>query len=186
MSEGLSAITVMRSRLARGPVRWTGVVPVESDGGAEAVEWTSAPVAVLLAAEAGNGGIHLTGNVSVPLRIRCRRCLVRKSSGIEVAIDVRLEPDLETWDEAPGLYTLDGRLEEIDLLPAVREELYLALPKYPVCRPNCLGLCNVCGTNLNVKICRCRNETMDPRWDALRRVAEHDVRAEKDDENQEG
>ena len=186
MDEGLPAISIMRSRLAKGPVRWTGVVPLDADWGAGEVEWADRPVAALRAAEAGDGGVHVTGNVSVSMRVKCRRCLVRRSSGMEVAIDLRLEPDIETWDEAPGLYTLDPRLEEIDLLPAVHEELLLALPTYPVCRSDCLGLCPVCGTNLNENACTCRNETMDPRWEALRRVAEDDARADKDAQNQEG
>lgn len=186
MDKGLLAIPIMRSFLAKGPVSWTGVVPIDTEWGSGAMDWTDPPVAVLRAAEAGNGGVHVTGNVSVSMRIRCRRCLVRKSSGMEVTIDVRLEPDIETRDEAPGVYSLDARLEEIDLLPAVREELLLALPAYPVCRPDCRGLCPACGTDLNTSACSCRNQTSDPRWEALRRVAEDDAQADKDDENQEG
>lgn len=173
--------------MAKGPVGWTGVVPLDSEWGAGAVEWADGrPVAVLRAAEAGNGGVHVTGHISGTMRVKCRRCLVRQSSDLEVTIDVRLEPDLETWDEAPGLYTLDARLEEIDLLPAVREELLLALPAYPVCRPDCLGLCPICGRDLNMNDCGCHKETTDPRWDVLRRVAKDDARADRDDENQEG
>ncbi len=186
MKKGLPAIPIMRSRLAKGPVIWTGIVPLDAESGAGATEWDDRPVAVLRATEAGDGGIHVTGNVSGTMRVQCCRCLVCTSSGMEVTIDVRLEPDVETWDEAPGLYTLDARLEEIDLLPAVREELYLALPTYTVCRPDCRGLCAACGTDLNTAGCSCRNDTTDPRWDTLRRVAEDDARANEGDDNQEG
>src|SRR2546421_13027750 len=36
----------------------------------------------------------------------------------------------------------------IDLRPAVREELLLAVPRWVVCRDDCRGLCPRCGTDL--------------------------------------
>jgi uncharacterized protein len=55
----------------------------------------------------------------------------------------------------------------IDLRPAVREQLLLALPSYPVCQEGCRGLCPVCGTNLNEKSCGCDRRVPDPRWAGL-------------------
>ncbi|MCA9453234.1 MAG: DUF177 domain-containing protein, partial [Nitrospira sp.] len=43
----------------------------------------------------------------------------------------------------------------IDLLPAIREQLILATPLQSLCNENCLGLCQVCGSNLNDGICGC-------------------------------
>jgi uncharacterized protein len=37
----------------------------------------------------------------------------------------------------------------IDLEPLVREYMYLAVPITPLCKPDCKGLCPVCGENLN-------------------------------------
>lgn len=37
----------------------------------------------------------------------------------------------------------------IDLGPLVREYLLLEMPISPVCRPDCKGLCPICGANLN-------------------------------------
>ncbi len=41
-----------------------------------------------------------------------------------------------------------------------------------LCRPDCAGLCPHCGTNLNDGACDCEEDRTDPRWDALREVAE--------------
>ena len=44
---------------------------------------------------------------------------------------------------------------DIDLLPAIREQVILATPLQSLCKENCLGLCQVCGGNLNEGICGC-------------------------------
>lgn len=56
---------------------------------------------------------------------------------------------------------------ELDLDPAVREQILLALPHYPLCREGCKGLCPACGQNLNEKECGCDRHVPDPRWAGL-------------------
>ncbi|WP_342346573.1 DUF177 domain-containing protein [uncultured Nitrospira sp.] len=51
------------------------------------------------------------------------------------------------------VYPISGN--EIDLLPAIREQVILASPLQSLCDENCLGLCQVCGGNLNDGICGC-------------------------------
>ena len=184
MDEGLPAVLITRPRSGGGYVTWAGKLPLELGWGSSEVEFAGQPSAELRATESESGGVHVTGKVSGPLRIRCRRCLVRQASELETAIDIRFEPDIDPWDESLGLYALDNRLERLDLLPALREELLLELPAYPLCQPECKGLCAICGTDLNVNACDCRIETTDPRWEALREVTESD--ADDDDEYQEG
>lgn len=58
--------------------------------------------------------------------------------------------------------------EEIDLEEVASEQLLLALPEYPLCRPDCQGLCARCGKNLNEGPCGCpREEWVDPRFAKL-------------------
>lgn len=65
--------------------------------------------------------------------------------------------------EADGgeAHVLEG--EEVDLAEPVREHLLLALPVKKLCRPDCRGLCPVCGQNLNAGDCGCERERVDPR-----------------------
>jgi uncharacterized protein len=42
---------------------------------------------------------------------------------------------------------------KIDLSPVVRDEMLLAMPIGPLCRPDCKGLCPICGENLNQTTC---------------------------------
>lgn len=43
----------------------------------------------------------------------------------------------------------------VNLAPWLRELVLTDLPFYPVCRPDCLGLCPQCGENRNTGHCRC-------------------------------
>ncbi|MCX5757894.1 MAG: DUF177 domain-containing protein [Candidatus Hydrogenedentes bacterium] len=45
--------------------------------------------------------------------------------------------------------------DEIDLAPAVWEEVVLAAPTKFLCRPDCAGLCPHCGANWNRGTCNC-------------------------------
>jgi len=184
MDKGLPAVLMARPRSGGGYVTWAGEFPLEDGWDGGEVQFAGQPSAELRAIESESGGVHVTGKVSATLQVRCRRCLVGQSSDLVAAIDIRFEPDIDPWDESLGLYALDERLEKLDLLPALREELLLDLPAYPLCRPECKGLCAICGTNLNADACDCQIDTTDPRWEALRTVTETD--AVDDDENQEG
>ena len=61
----------------------------------------------------------------------------------------------------------DEHTEYADLTDEVRQSIILALPTYPVCRPECLGVCPSCGKNLNEGPCACKREETDDRWGAL-------------------
>jgi uncharacterized protein len=178
MDKGLPAISITRPRPGGGAVSWAGHLPVEDEWVPGEVEFGNQPDAEIVATETASGGVHVTGKVSATLRIRCRRCLVQLTRGVESGVDIRFEPDMKLCDEAPGLYALDSRLEKLDLLPALREELYLALPSYPLCQPECRGLCAACGTDLNASTCECEFDTSDPRWEALRQMAEETSRTD--------
>jgi uncharacterized protein len=51
---------------------------------------------------------------------------------------------------------------QIDLEPLLREYALLEFPISPICKPECKGLCPVCGENLNKADCGHRPETYSP------------------------
>lgn len=182
MDKGLPAILIRRVDLADGDVDWDGELPVVEQSDRNQPELLGAPVAELRITESNNGGIRIAGSIDSEFELRCRRCLSTERRKRSVPVDIRLEPGVEAWDEAPGVYSLDERLDSVDLWPALREELVLALPGYPVCRPDCKGLCGVCGVDLNEGSCTCTVSEPDQRWDALRSMA----RANEDDDTEQG
>ena len=54
----------------------------------------------------------------------------------------------------------------IDLEPAIRDAVVLALPLAPLCQPDCPGLCAVCGVRLADEPDHAHDE-VDARWAAL-------------------
>jgi uncharacterized protein len=109
-----------------------------------------------------------TGTVfelAFPVRVHgpCQRCL--EDAVIDRSISAReyqaTNPDS---DELTTPYVTDDRL---DLSAWARDSLSLALPVQILCRPDCAGLCPVCGENLNVRPHEHEEEHGDPRWEAL-------------------
>jgi uncharacterized protein len=74
----------------------------------------------------------------------CVRCL--ESAGVTVDVDDR-QIDQPGDDEDLSSEYLQG--DELDVHAWARDALALALPAQIVCRDDCLGLCPVCGEDLN-------------------------------------
>lgn len=56
----------------------------------------------------------------------------------------------------------------IDLAPVLREYILLEIPISPLCKPDCKGLCPICGNNLNESTCSHEDDSGDPRLAALK------------------
>jgi uncharacterized protein len=67
-------------------------------------------------------------------------------------------------DELTTPYVKDNRL---DLSAWARDGLVLALPDKILCRPDCAGLCPVCGVDLNAEPHEHEGDEQDPRWAGL-------------------
>lgn len=128
-----------------------------------------AEVTVQLRLEALSDGIVVDGVLRIPWIGVCRRCLA-PITGV-AASDVReLYQQVLTDTDA---FQIVG--EQLDLRPAVRELVLLDAPTVPLCRPDCAGLCPICGTDRNLEDCGCVTVSADPRWaalDALKPTAE--------------
>ena len=92
----------------------------------------------------------LTGRI----RSACRRCLADLAYPVTAAVDVLFSADPAAADD-PSVYPITEPVTEVDVRPAVREELALAVRHYPLCREDCAGLCPRCGADLNQGPCAC-------------------------------
>ena len=57
--------------------------------------------------------------------------------------------------------------DRVDLSAWLHDAIALALPDKILCRPDCAGLCPVCGKDLNAEPHEHAEETTDPRWAKL-------------------
>lgn len=65
----------------------------------------------------------------------------------------------------------------IDLIPMLREYLHLNMPISPVCKPDCKGLCPICGDNLNLSNCNHDEEVGDLRFSVLKTLLNDDAQS---------
>jgi uncharacterized protein len=129
-----------------------------------------ADVSLDLRFEAVSEGVLVTGSAVAPLTGECARCLDPVTSTIEVSFQelYLYQPGAAEEDDGEERY-LDGDL--LDLGPAFRDVVVLALPLSPLCREDCPGLCPECGAHLaEVGADHGHGETVDPRWAALRQI----------------
>jgi uncharacterized protein len=122
----------------------------------------SGDVTVAVELESSLDDIVVSGRLSVAWSDECRRCLRPLSGTLELDVEERYAMHPEPTDDA---FPITGG--QLDFAPMVREEILLAIPDAPLCRPDCPGLCPVCGADLQEGPCGCDTTTRDERWAVL-------------------
>jgi uncharacterized protein len=143
--------------------------PLKAAGRAELVPETHGNHARLL-------DIRVHGDFSTSLEVPCARCLEPVISDVANSYDLLYRPEGSddgkeelsvTAAEAEISYYAGTGLELKDVL---LEQVLLAVPLKMVCRPDCKGLCPICGKNRNVEPCNCVEKSEDPRWSTLKDI----------------
>jgi len=127
------------------------------------------PVDVDLLLESLVEGILVSGTLRGTFALRCASCLKEFDQPFDVSVHEMfvIDPEPDTDD-----YPLDpeGMLDPGQM---VRDAVGVELPFSPLCRPDCQGLCPVCGGDKNADECPGHAE-VDPRWAALDRLVLED------------
>lgn len=118
--------------------------------------------------------VLVAGVLNGSVRLACTRCLGRAIHDVEIDFSAEYvteenfpsEAELEVTAEAFELGLYNGN--SIDLVEVVREQLLLDIPERVLCRIDCCGICQRCGSDLNVESCGCEEVPADPRWSALK------------------
>jgi uncharacterized protein len=152
--------------LARGPVDTLGQLPGD-DPLFEGLDVALAePVRVAgRLQDTGDGRFYWRGSLTTRIAGQCRRCLAPLAVPVTADINALFSGDADALED-PNSYLLTPEATEIDLRPAVREELVLAVPQWVLCRDDCRGLCPRCGKDLNAGPCGCP-PALDQRWERL-------------------
>jgi len=135
----------------------------------------------------GEGVFRLRGRMSCGIELSCVRCLEPFPMDLAEEVDLLYLP--QSSNVAPAGEESEGdalndrsgrglepeelavsfyRDERIDLSQMIVEQIVLALPMKPLCKPDCRGLCALCGANWNLSSCDCAPEDTDPRWAPLK------------------
>lgn len=112
----------------------------------------------------------------LPVSLECARCLEAFDAPMHIEFDEEyvVARDATTGERIEAdedEFVIDGSWH-LDLSEAVRQYEESALPIQALCRPECRGLCPVCGQNLNEVTCGCDTAAGSDRWSALASLAE--------------
>jgi DUF177 domain-containing protein len=112
-------------------------------------------------------GLLVTGRYAAGTSLECVRCL--KEFDHPLAWEMT---ELYAFNEKSvsdsGLIVPEDA--QIDLQPLLREYALLEIPISPVCKPDCKGLCPVCGQDLNLRDCGHRPQEDESPFSVLRKL----------------
>ena len=119
-------------------------------------------------------GIWVQADLSVGVSQDCSRCLADFHQTLKLELDEEYLPEVDVRtgrrmfppDDWEGLYISADHI--LDLAEATRQSALAALPMKPLCKTDCIGICDRCGIDRNVVECECYARDIDPRWAALR------------------
>lgn len=118
----------------------------------------------LTASSEGKRKAHITGEAVITLKMLCDRCLDEIEKDFNVEIDELIDMaifETDKIDEINELNYLEDCCINMDML--LEKELMSLVPVQILCRPDCKGLCKVCGANHNYEECSCDDSVPDPR-----------------------
>ena len=134
----------------------------------------ASPIAGQVRLTRTNRGMLADARLSTVLAGECARCLRPVTTPIDIKLAEEYLPsiDLQTGravdsDPEPDALRLTDH-HELDLEPSVRDAIILAEPIAPLDRPDCPGLCVVCGLPLDEGEHDHPDDDIDPRLEALK------------------
>ena len=112
-----------------------------------------------------SGGFAFRLSFPVHLEGPCMRCL--EPASLDLEVEAREIDQSDAEDEELRSPYVD--LDELDLGRWAHDATLLALPNQLLCRPDCEGLCPICGESLNDAAPGAHDHGggKDPRWAAL-------------------
>jgi uncharacterized protein len=130
------------------------------------------PVRLDLRLESVSEGVLVSGTITAPIVGECGRCLRPIRDTLVVNLQELYAYEHSVTDETTEEDEV-GRMQGdlIDLEPALRDAVVLALPNHPLCREDCPGLCPGCGVHWDELPVGHAHEQVDPRWSALTKLA---------------
>ena len=128
---------------------------------------TLTPLKGVITATRTTEGIYIQGELESAAALECVRCLTETIVSLDFTLDELFYYPPQSAPPGENHVGEDGM---IDLAPLVRELSLLSRPIKVLCRPDCLGLCQECGANLNEGDCGCDDEVIDPRLAALQQL----------------
>jgi uncharacterized protein len=140
-------------------------------------EGTRAPVSGHLKLTRTNDGILAAADLVLEVGEECARCTGSFQTSLPVRIEEVYYPtlDIDSGHRLPAQDDPEALLIDehhiLDLNESIRQYRWMAEALAPLCRPECKGLCAVCGVDLNQEPQHQHEAPADARWSALAELA---------------
>lgn len=114
------------------------------------------------------GKVLVEGSGAVSLDLKCDRCLkpVSYEMNLQFSYEVFSPDNVSEEDDEQNF--MEGY--ELNVVNLVNNEILMSWPMKVLCKPQCKGICTVCGKDLNTGECGCDTFVPDPRWAALKDI----------------
>lgn len=109
------------------------------------------------------GILTLKGTVKAKMHCVCDRCGAEFDREKTVVLDAGIATDESEED----LFQMVD--DEINLDEILYTCFVFDMDAKMLCKPDCAGLCDGCGANLNIEKCTCKKQ-VDPRWAVLEQL----------------
>ena len=110
--------------------------------------------------------VNLNARLTTEFTIACSRCLEEFNYPIDIEVKEQFSRNKENEDADCILIKSD----KLDITDIIENNIYLALPFARLCKEDCKGLCQHCGTNLNISTCSCDDSNVDSRLAKLKEL----------------
>lgn len=122
-------------------------------------------------------GILVKCGFKTEVELTCGRCVSRFRQPLKIKFEEEFLPTIDVAsgmpipqaEDAAGAFMIDER-HILDLTEPARQFALMAVPMKPLCRPECAGLCQKCGHDLNEGNCACPSDEIDPRLSELTKL----------------
>lgn len=155
-----------------GVTRHWPIGPTDVDPGADLQ--LASPVEGRLDLARTNRGLLVRARIGTSIADACSRCLRPVRTPLELVIDEEALPSVELTSGAAVDTSAEPEVtrlttdHELRLLPLIIDAIVMAEPIAPLCRPDCPGLCPVCGQDLAEAGHVPHATEIDPRLEVLR------------------
>lgn len=150
----------------------TGITEV-SVGGERYPVLASSPVCFVFT-NTGKGRARIEGKAELVFSAGCDRCLKPVEEKREISFTREVwAPDMavesSVYEEQPFMEGFQLNVEDLLI-----SEIVTSWPMKILCKPDCKGICPICGRDLNTGMCDCDTFVPDPRMAAIKDIFEAD------------
>ncbi|MEE3150195.1 MAG: DUF177 domain-containing protein [Candidatus Neomarinimicrobiota bacterium] len=117
-------------------------------------------------------GYRLTGDLTIPFFKTCDCCLDEFTDQHTTQFIIILTNDAElSGEEDDDVICFGDADNTVDIGPVIRELVLVEESLKNICRADCKGICQYCGTNRNRENCGCNaNTIVEDRWENLKQI----------------